>query len=581
MKKLSQFEEIWVVDFEYRCPDGDLPTTHCMVAREIRSRRVIRFFKEELSEMRSAPFDTTDRSLFVAYYAPAEFGCFLELGWDFPTNTLDLYAEFRRLICGNPHAVEWSLVAALDHFNLAQHTPTEKDEWRGVAIRGGPFSESERKGLLDYCQKDVEAASLILNKILKSIHIPHALIRGRYMQSVARMERNGIPIDMTIFKKLKDNWDTIKMGLIAKTDIHGIYIDGAFSKKRFAKLLADKKIAWPRLPVPDKGLKLTDEVFRGKARIHPEIIAPYYELRSSLSRLKLAKLCVGSDGRNRTMLSPFRSDTGRNQPSNSRFIFGPSTWIRGLIKPPPGRFIAYIDWSQQELGIAAALSGDVKMMEAYNSGDPYLKFAQMAGAVPENATKQTHPQERAAYKVCMLAVQYGMGPEALAGLLSKTRHDANRLHQSHRDTFPEYWRWNERILDHGLGNGQLETVFGWRRLVNEDSKPASAGNFPVQANGAEMLRLAITRMHEEGVKVAAPIHDAVLVEGQIEHTQNIVATTQRCMRYASRIVLNGFELDSDVKVVTYPGRYMDEDRGADFWNNVMTLIGSKESRYRS
>jgi hypothetical protein len=57
------------------------------------------------------------------------------------------------------------------------------------------------------------------------------------------------------------------------------------------------------------------------------------------------------------------------------FIFGPSVWLRGLIKPPPGYGIAYIDWAQQEFGIAAALSGDPLMMDAYRSGDPYLAFA--------------------------------------------------------------------------------------------------------------------------------------------------------------------------------------------------------------
>ena len=134
------------------------------------------------------------------------------------------------------------------------------------------------------------------------------------------------------------------------------------------------------------------------------------------------------------MLSPFRSDTGRNQPSTSKFIFGPSCWIRGFIKPGPGRFLAYIDYSQQELGIAAALSGDRKMQEAYRSGDPYLRFAQMAGAVPTNATKKSHPEERSAYKVCMLAVQYGMGAEALAVQLGKTRYEANKLLRAHKDT---------------------------------------------------------------------------------------------------------------------------------------------------
>ena len=52
-----------------------------------------------------------------------------------------------------------------------------------------------------------------------------------------------------------------------------------------------------------------------------------------------------------------------------------STWIRGFIKPPPGHAIAYIDWSSQEVGIAAALSGDENMMADYAAGDPYIELA--------------------------------------------------------------------------------------------------------------------------------------------------------------------------------------------------------------
>ena len=58
------------------------------------------------------------------------------------------------------------------------------------------------------------------------------------------------------------------------------------------------------------------------------------------------------------MLSAFGDKTGRNQPSSNKFIFGSSVWLRSLIKPAEGWGIAYIDWSQQEFGIAAALSGD-------------------------------------------------------------------------------------------------------------------------------------------------------------------------------------------------------------------------------
>jgi DNA polymerase-1 len=76
--------------------------------------------------------------------------------------------------------------------------------------------------------------------------------------------------------------------------------------------------------------------------------------------------------------------------------------------------IAYVGWSQQEFGIAAALSGDQMMMEAYRSGDPYLSFAKQANAAPSDATKASHSAVREQFKACVLAVQYGMGADALA-----------------------------------------------------------------------------------------------------------------------------------------------------------------------
>src|SRR5262249_41951650 len=147
--------------------------------------------------------------------------------------------------------------------------------------------------------------------------------------------------------------------------------------------------------------------------------APLREVRDSLSKLRLNDLAVGPDGRNRVLLSAFASKTGRNQPSNSRFIFGPSAWLRGLIQPGPGMAVAYLDWEQQEFGIAAALSEDQVMMEAYRSGDPYLAFAKQAGAVPPEATKHTHGPERDLFKACVLAVQYGMGEASLAQRIGK------------------------------------------------------------------------------------------------------------------------------------------------------------------
>lgn len=574
MPNLSDWAEIWVIDFEYQAVDGEWPVPHCMIGREILSQRLIRLDAAALHAAHVPPFSIGQNSLVVGYYLPAEFSCFLQLGWAQPMHCLDLCTEYKWLRSGIRDGKRRGLVAALTQFGLIDQIPTEKDEWRQLAIRGGPYSQHEMNGLMDYCQQDVDATATLLRVMSPHIDWPRALLRGQYSWTIAAIERRGIPMDTGTLQAFRERWDAIKAGLIHSVDPDSlVYVDGVFGRERWSNLLARHHIPWPRDPMTGR-LLLDDDTFRQQAKAHPKVVAPYHELRATLSRLKLNSLAVGSDGRNRTMLSPFGSATGRNQPSNSKFIFGPSTWIRGLIKPSEGRAIAYIDWAQQELGIAAALSGDEKMMNAYTSGDPYLTFAKMAGAVPEAATRQTHPAERAAYKVCMLAVQYGMGAKSLANQLGDITLNAKRLLQAHKDTFSQYWCWSERVQNEGFGIGKLQTRFGWQRNVAATDKPASVRNFPVQGNGAEMLRLALMQMEKDGIDVIAPIHDAVLIEAEARDINAAVATAQEAMRWASEQILPDFPLESDVKIVSWPNRYMDEERGTAFWNLVMSLVGN-------
>ena len=103
------------------------------------------------------------------------------------------------------------------------------------------------------------------------------------------------------------------------------------------------------------------------------------------------------------------------------------------------------------------------------------------------------------------------------------------------------------------------------------SNERSLRNFPMQANGAEMLRLACCLATERGIQVCAPVHDAVLICAPLERLEADVAQMQEAMCEASGIVLNGFELGTDAHAVRYPDRYMDE-RGEAMWGRVMDLI---------
>ena len=97
-------------------------------------------------------------------------------------------------------------------------------------------------------------------------------------------------------------------------------------------------------------------------------------------------------------------------------------------------------------------------------------------------------------------------------------------------------------------------------------------NFPMQANGAEMLRLACCLATERGIEVCAPVHDAVLIAAPLYRLDEDVAAMREAMREASSVVLDGFELVTDVKTVCHPDRYED-GRGAEMWARVMGLIG--------
>ena len=491
------YREVWCVDFEFAAPPGERPSPICMVARELRTDRLVRVWQDELRQIRRPPYPIDAGVLFCAFYASAELGCHLALGWPMPARILDLFVEHRATTNGLPTIAGSGLLGALATFGLDGMGSEEKAEMRALALRGGPWTADEREALLAYCQADVDALARLLPAMLPGIlgrvadptmALGQALLRGRYMAAAAHMEWAGVPIDVSRLARLRTGWDGIREQLVISVDgRYGVYDGLIFRAEHFGGWLARAGIPWPRLP--SGALDLADDTFREMARVYPQVQA-LRELRIALSQLRLNALAVGADGRNRCLLSAFRAITGRNQPSNTRFIFGPSKWLRGLIRPPEGYGLAYVDYSSQEIGIAAALSGDPGLIAAYQSGDPYLGFAAQAGLAPPDATKQSHGAVREACKAVVLGTNYGMSAEGLAARLGKPVAYARELLQLHRRAYPQFWCWNTACVDTAMLYGRLLTVFGWPVHTGPQVNPRSLMNFPMQAHGAEMLRLA-------------------------------------------------------------------------------------------
>lgn len=567
-------ESIWVVDFEYVSQPGERPQPVCFVAHELKSgeTKSVWLEGERAGDLKSPPYSTGKDALSINFYAPAEMSCHLALSWQMPANLVDLFAEHRVLTNGLP-GIGNSLLAACEYWGVPAVPSSEhKTQMRDLILTGGPYSEDDRKSILQYCEEDVRLTTDLYLKMQNFIDTPRALFRGMYQEVIATMEHRGIPIDTVTLTRLQQHWQGLQTYLVREVDAdYGVYDSMTFKTAEFERYLSEKDIPWPRTVTGR--LSLSDDTFKDMIKTYP-FLQGLKDLRHMLGSMKLNALAVGADGRNRTMLSPFRSKTGRNQPSSAKYIFGPAVWLRSLIQPEPGMALLYADYSQQEFAVAGYLSGDIAMQEAYRSGDPYLAFAKMAGAAPPEATKASHKQVRDLYKICALAVQFGMGEQSLARQMNRPPAYAGELLRQHRRVFKTYWDWSDRVLTDALLSRQMTTSFGWRFQIAGDGGDAarSIRNWPMQSTGSDILRMACVLLDKSGLEVVGPVHDAVLLECPTNDADNTAKKAVAAMEQASSIVLGaGKVVRVDYEIIRHPDRFTDA-RGVETWERVTRLL---------
>jgi DNA polymerase I len=584
------FAEIWVVDFEFHpgagyaagARDGDAPTPLCLCALELRTARTIELWRDEFGP--SPPYSVGPDTLFVSFFASAEYGCHVALTWPKPAKALDCYVEFRqhvndaRVVAGDRDRGFYSLDGALRFFRADGLDTTHKSDMRGRILQGPPFSANERREILAYCMGDVRALGRLFEHIVPTIRsLPHACYRADYAWAIAQQERRGIPVDLPTIERLRACWDSLRLELVAELDQpFGVYeIENGtphWRTERFNRFVRENRIAWPTYANGE--FDLTADTFSDMATLIPAL-EPLRELRASLASLRLNSLQVGHDGRNRALLSPFGSKTGRNQPRASHFIFGPSKWTRFLITPPPGLGLAHRDYCQQEVQIAAVLSGDGELMAACASGDVYLGVAKQLGLAPEDATAETHGEVRSLFKTVVLGISYGLGARSLAARTGVSLFEAAEILARLRARFHRFEGYMSAVADHAGLQLELSTPFGWRMQCPPGTNPRTIRNFPMQSTGAEILHVAGMLAERRGIRVVAPVHDALMVEAPVENIEDASSALDRCMRDASSVVLRGYELRTDEQIIRPGGRFYDK-RGETMWTTVNRLLAKNE-----
>lgn len=291
---------------------------------------------------------------------------------------------------------------------------------------------------------------------------------------------------------------------------------------------------------------------------------------------------IGQDGRLRPYFNPYGAQSGRSQPPAKSYPFLWSSWLRCAVRPQPGTVMISADYGSQEFVVAAALSKDENMLAAYDSGDPYLYFAKLAGAVPWDGTKKEYADERDMFKEVVLGLQFGLGVEklsiALTHKLGRTvsKAETASLVNKHKKAFHVFWAWTDDILHHYF-QAKKPLILGYNMsdLYSDESKgdlwpvnldnpnPLSIKNVPVQGVSATIMRRAVNDFIDQDIPIFATLHDGFYFQctesQKEEYTDKIVKIMND-----SCIELIGRDIRIDIDVYGHDQLYVPPKGKAEF-----------------
>ena len=222
---------------------------------------------------------------------------------------------------------------------------------------------------------------------------------------------------------------------------------------------------------------------------------------------------------------PVRSDDGKR--------------IRSCFVAEKGKVFISADYAQFELRLAAALSGDQKLIDDFNSGlDIHTKTAADAFHIPmEQVTKA----QRRAAKVINFGVLYGMSPKGLSDAAGMSFYEAKQFIESYFQLRVPMRKYLDDTLEFGRTHGYVETMFGRRRPTPDLGAPnrlvraaaeRAAGNMPIQGTEADLMKkamIAVDAKLPEDAKLILQVHDSMIIECNEDQAEEVSKLLQDCM----------------------------------------------------
>ena len=587
------FRNIVVLDFEYEVAPGGLPNVLCMVAQvldgNLRHVRTVRRWRGEFDA--TPPFDIGDDTLIAGYSLWAEMTCFLQLGWRFPVHLFDQHTAYiastNVLAPHDPEEVRQKPPRGLDDACTAYGIV---DGW--VGINKGQISKDIGEGrwrlhgqaaVFDYCEKDVCNTVELLRRQIRGhgrfapADPDRVLHWSNYAaKDVAQIQARGMPIDIDLWWLVQEHKATVVGALIQRFDpSYGsefpIYSpDGEWSTKAFEWWLISVGVTeWPRLETG--ALALKSDAFRIMYGAHPAIEG-IHALRDALGVIIRARIPIGPDGRNRPSLFPFGTATSRNAQAKS--LYNAHSSMRSFMKFAPDKIGVYLDWRTQEVGVAAARSGDPNLIKDYLTGDIYHALAKLCGWTNLDIPtwKRDCKDQRQRAKALQLGLNYGMGVRSLARGIDRHLLISSEIILRHRDRYNVYYPWRDGVVERAMLERVIHSeIDGWPLHLSTSPNRRTLYNYLMQSGGAEMLRLATSRLCAADLVPIMLVHDGILFEldneEQVQHAIEI-------MRGAGRDTCNGLEIGVDIDQRLVGGaRYRDKrPLAVKMWKVVMGVL---------
>jgi DNA polymerase I len=341
------------------------------------------------------------------------------------------------------------------------------------------------------------------------------------------------------------------------------------SPKQLGEVLFDKMQIDPKAKKTKTGQYATGEdvllKLASKNKIVDDILIfrEYTKLKSTYVDA-LPLMINKKTGRVHTSYAQAVAVTGRLSSNNPNLQNIPVRTDRGreirkaFIPRDKNHVLVSADYSQIELRIVAAISGDVNMCEAFRTGkDIHTATAAKVFNVEEAAVTK---EMRYKAKSVNFGIIYGQGAFGLAENLSISRTEAKEIIDNYKKQFPNIQKYMDDTINFAKENGYVETLMGRKRWLKDINSAnftvrgfaeRNAINSPIQGTAADMIKLAMIKIHHEfnkqnfKSKMLLQVHDELVFDAHRSEIEIIKPVILNCMQTALALP-NGVPTDAEI-----------------------------------